>query len=220
MPEKKPASQTSKPADHAKVNDGQSAGAPGKGQNNVPATGAAPNKPTVAGAAQSAPVQVGRRAPGAKEPIPFQWKLIGRSHDLIVTLFKAIEREEVEAQQARVAKDGYYTGLQILDVNAVVAQPKPKRRRSATGADAKKSNKKSADTIPKKIAEKTAKPTIVVRTKKSDSTSAKATPKVIAGKTAAEKAARPTRATSKAKKKTTTKKTTRSAKAAKSRKKA
>lgn len=66
----------------------------------------------------------GRKPLGAKEIIPFKWKLIGKSSGLFVTLFKAVEQEEVQAQFDRLQREGYYTELQIVDVNAKVEQSK------------------------------------------------------------------------------------------------
>lgn len=58
----------------------------------------------------------GRRSIGAKEVIPFAWKLVGRSDGMTLTLFKAIERDEVEAQLERSVREGYYTDLKILPI--------------------------------------------------------------------------------------------------------
>jgi len=66
----------------------------------------------------------GKRSLGVKEVIPFAWKLIGRSGDLFLTLFKAIEREDVEAQLERVRAEGYYVDLRVLEANAPIKQPK------------------------------------------------------------------------------------------------
>lgn len=65
----------------------------------------------------------GRKPLGAKEPIPFLWKLVGSSFGVALTLFKATEREEVEAQLERVHREGYYGDLRILDINEKVKQP-------------------------------------------------------------------------------------------------
>lgn len=80
----------------------------------------------VAEAAESpdAPPGVARKAMGTKEIIPFAWKLIGRSGDLMVTLFKAVERDDVQAQFDRLTAEGYYRDLQIVDVNFKIDQPK------------------------------------------------------------------------------------------------
>ena len=64
-----------------------------------------------------------RRPPGAKEVIPFVWKLVGESRGVILTLFKSVERDEVESQFERLRRDCYYADLRILDVNEKVEQP-------------------------------------------------------------------------------------------------
>lgn len=79
------------------------------------------------GAPQSGPIA--RRAPGAKEVIPFQWKLLGECRGVILTLFKAVEKDEVEAQYERLARDGYYGKLRITG-----AEEKIKQRASAKAA--------------------------------------------------------------------------------------
>ena len=48
------------------------------------------------------------RTMGVKEIIPFSWKVIGRSGDAILTLFKSIERKDSEAQHERLIAEGYY----------------------------------------------------------------------------------------------------------------
>lgn len=73
------------------------------------------------------PASSGKRPLGTKEVIPFAWKLVGLSHDVALTLFKAVERTDVEAQYERVKREGYYTDLRILDINEKVKQPKPLR---------------------------------------------------------------------------------------------
>jgi len=65
----------------------------------------------------------GKRALGVKEPIIFKWKLIGTSNGMALTLFKAVEREDVDAQFERIQREGYYTDLKILDAEAKVEQP-------------------------------------------------------------------------------------------------
>lgn len=71
-----------------------------------------------------APPGVARKSMGTKEIIPFAWKLIGRSGELMVTLFKAVERDDVQAQFDRLTAEGYYRDLQIVDVNFKIDQPK------------------------------------------------------------------------------------------------
>jgi len=83
-----------------------------------------------------------RRQLGVKEPIVFKWKLVGTSGDVILTLFKAVEREEVEAQLDRVRKDGYYTDLRILENDVKIVQPKPQKVKAA------RSVKKAVDESP------------------------------------------------------------------------
>lgn len=82
-------------------------------------------EPTGVGIPASAPggPVPGRKSLGVKEPIVFKWKVIGRSGPMFVTLFKSVEREEVEAQLERLTRDGYYTNLQILEASAKVEQP-------------------------------------------------------------------------------------------------
>lgn len=78
--------------------------------------------PTVLAAPSSGPA-AGKRALGVKEPINFKWKLVGTSHNMTLTLFKAVERDDVEAQYARTQKEGYYTDLKIIEADARVEQP-------------------------------------------------------------------------------------------------
>lgn len=79
----------------------------------------------------------GRKSLGVKEPIVFKWKVIGRSGSTFVTLFKSVEREEVEAQLERLTRDGYYTNLQILEASAKVEQPpQPKEAKKAKAKEA------------------------------------------------------------------------------------
>jgi hypothetical protein len=76
-----------------------------------------------------------KRAIGPKEAPPFKWKLIGHANSMALTLFKAAERDDVEAQFERIRKEGYYTNLQILDVNTKVEQPpQPKSAKKAARA--------------------------------------------------------------------------------------
>ncbi len=91
-----------------------------------------------------------RRQLGVKEPIVFKWKLVGTSEDVILTLFKAVEREEVEAQLDRVRKDGYYTDLRILENDVKIVQPKPHKAKAA------RSPKRAAAGTPTAVTGKTA----------------------------------------------------------------
>ncbi len=74
-------------------------------------------------AEERAPASHARKPAGAKEVIPFQWKLIGEAHGVALTLFKAIERADVEAQLERVNREGYYRNLRILELAEKVKQP-------------------------------------------------------------------------------------------------
>jgi len=89
------------------------------------------------------PAPTGKRPLGTKEVIPFEWKLIGISQNIALTLFKAVDRADVEAQYERVKREGYYTDLLIVDINEKVKQPKPvkdtaRRRARKTAGAAKK----------------------------------------------------------------------------------
>lgn len=68
------------------------------------------------------PKAPGRKSIGVKEVIPFAWKLVGRSDGMMLTLFKAVERDEVDAQFERLTAEGYYKDLQIHPI----APPPPK----------------------------------------------------------------------------------------------
>jgi hypothetical protein len=72
---------------------------------------------------EAAPPSV-KRSIGAKEPIIFKWKLLGTSDGVILTLFKAVEREEIEAHLERVTKEGIYTDLRIVEAGEKVVQTK------------------------------------------------------------------------------------------------
>ncbi len=75
-------------------------------------------------AAQTQPaVPIRRKAPGAKEVPAFEWKLVGEANKLALTLFKAVEREDVEAQRARVDREGYYKNLRIMGIDEKIIQP-------------------------------------------------------------------------------------------------
>lgn len=89
------------------------------------------NKPqtaTLKGAKAIDAIPAGKKSLGQKEVIPFEWKLIGDAEGYSLTLFKAIEREEVEAQYERVQKEGYYKNLKILTNDEKVAQTKTAKK--------------------------------------------------------------------------------------------
>jgi hypothetical protein len=97
-----------------------------------------------------------RRQLGSKEPIVFKWKLLGTSGDYILTLFKAVEREDVEAQLERVRKDGYYADLRIVENDYKIVQPKRPEPKATKAAKAKKAPKKAAAKAKKSPAKKAA----------------------------------------------------------------
>lgn len=123
---------------------------------------------------------------GVKEVIPFKWKLVGTAHHATLTLFKAVEREDVEAQLERVSKEGYYTDLRILEKDAKVVQPKqppkppePKAAKPArTSAPSPKSTKAKAKAPPaSKPATKKAAPAAKAKTQSKPKKSEKPTKK-------------------------------------------
>lgn len=83
-------------------------------------------QPVAAGAADKSKAPMtptsGRKQPGVKEVIPFEWKLVGTTDGLVVTLFKAVERSEVEAQLERLGTEGRYDDLRILKIEESVSQ--------------------------------------------------------------------------------------------------
>ena len=96
-------------------------------------------------------VSTGKRPLGTKEVIPFQWKLVGVSDGIALTLFKAVEREDVEAQLERSEREGYYTDLRILDIDEKVVQPKPpKPPKAAVRRRAKKARRPPAKAAKQK----------------------------------------------------------------------
>ena len=100
------------------------------------------------------PASTGKRPLGTKEVIPFEWKLVGVAQGFALTLFKAVDLADVEAQLERVKREGYYTDLRILGIDEKVKQPKPikppkeatTRRKSKTAKAAKRAPAKKAKT--------------------------------------------------------------------------
>jgi len=86
-----------------------------------PAGGSEAAKPAATGATPSPPP---RRQLGVKEPIIFKWKLLGSAGDVVLTLFKSTERDDVDAQFERVQREGYYKNLEVVEADAKVAQTK------------------------------------------------------------------------------------------------
>ncbi len=156
----------------------------------------APTAPATGGAIQQ-PI---KKPLGVKEVIPFEWKLLGESCDgYFLTLFKAIEREDVEAQQERVLRDGYYTNLRILPADELVKQPKLEKERAIAAKVAKKKEeaekKIAAQLAKKKAAEKEAEKKRKAANKAA--AKAKTKPKVEASKVAKKKTKAKTKAAAK-----------------------
>ncbi len=100
------------------------ADAPKAAPTTVAASANASGTPNGAPGQQTGTQPVVKRPLGAKEIIPFEWKLLAKSGGLVLTLFKAIEREDVEAQLERVRREGYYTNLRIAGADEKVKQTK------------------------------------------------------------------------------------------------
>ena len=163
----------------------------------------------------TASAPAGRKPPGSKDVPAFEWKLMGESHGVELTLFKAVERAEVEAQLERVRRESYYRNLRILDAKEKVAQPAgakartmgikdapakttSKARPSASRAKKAKSATKSRSVVKVSSPTKTAKPAKRAKATKAGKSARKAkvtketkTPK----ETRRPKAARTTKAT-------------------------
>lgn len=119
----------------------------------------------------AAPVAPVRKPLGTKEVIPFAWKVIGVSGEMVLTLFKSIEKEDSEAHLARLEKDGAYKNLRLVEADFKIVQPKSVRAVLAA-------NEKKAKTIvtPKKGKKKKARETtatIKLVTKKTTTSSTK-----------------------------------------------
>lgn len=178
------------PSGEANADKGQSKGAVNAKTTETP-TPAAP-KPAV------------RRGPSAKEVIPFKWKLVGDAQGMILTLFKAVEREEVEAQFERIRREGYYADLRILDADEKIKQ-------SAATKSVLMRAREGKPKTPKKMAKVRGKPARALKAEK-------AAPPSQAAKTVARAlTSKPTKPTKTAKAAETTKaaKTAKTAKAAK-----
>ena len=97
----------------------------------------------------------------AKEPPAFKWKLAGYVDGLTVTLLKAVDQAEVEAQLERLQAEGYYRDLTIYPIDAKVP-PDPmaarfaKERKAAERAAAPAKGSKSAHRPAKAPAAKAA----------------------------------------------------------------
>ena len=121
------------------------------------------------------PVAPARKPLGTKEVIPFAWKVIGLSGEMVLTLFKSIEKEDSEAHLARLGKDGAYKNLRLVEADFKIVQPKSVRAVLAA-------NVEKAKTIatPKKDKKKKARvttATIKLATKKTTTSATKKTKK-------------------------------------------
>ncbi len=158
-----------------------------------------------------------RRPLGTKEVIPFAWKVIGASGEMVLTLFKSIEREDSEAHLARLTRDGAYANLRLVEADFKIVQPKSVRavfaaneKKAKTIASAKKGKKKKA---------KATAATIILAKKKTTTSAAKKTKKTARAST--KKTVRASRTAKKKKvKKAAKKSTSRAVKAKKSAKQA
>jgi len=132
----------------------------------APASGAAEgeSEELVEAVASDEPAPAGRKALGTKEIIPFRWKVVGFTDDLVVTLFKSTEQEDAQAQLERLRQDGYYTNLQIVTIDTKIDAPKSSSSRGRHPAAAVTSRAKPAATrrLP---ASKTAAPGATSRSK-------------------------------------------------------
>jgi len=77
----------------------------------------APDEPVVKTEKEAVAPVASKKPLGVKEVIPFRWKLVGTSGGLTLTLFKAVERADVEAQYERVCNEGYYKDARILEID-------------------------------------------------------------------------------------------------------
>lgn len=162
----------------------EAGGTVGKDQAKAPASGA----PT------AAPTNV-RKPLGAKEVIPFAWKVIGLSGDMVLTLFKSIEREDSEVHLNRLDRDGAYANLRLVEADFKIVQPKSVKaafaaseKKAKSSASAKKTKKKKTKTTTESI--KLAKRKVTPSTAKASAakaSAAKKTKKVARGSTAAKK---------------------------------
>ncbi len=90
-----------------------------------------------------------KKSMSAKEPPAFKWKLAGYVDGLTVTLLKAVDQAEVEAQLERLQAEGYYRDLTVYPIDAKVP-PDPmaakfaKERKAAERAAAPAKGAKAA----------------------------------------------------------------------------
>jgi hypothetical protein len=83
------------------------------------------------------------RKPGApKEVIAFQWKVVGRSGDLNLVLFKCVERADADREYQRLLAEGYYGNLGVHPVKAAIPSNVGEDEPAKTKTSKKKSKKK------------------------------------------------------------------------------
>lgn len=180
-----------------------------------PAQAVAPGGGVATGPAAGSPRPAHSRAPGTKEVIPFGWKVVGQSGGVALILFKSIERQDAEAHYERLAAEGYYQKLAIMENNAVVRQPKgtprpvftsakfsmAKNKKTTTGSKAKASGSRmKVSASPSKApARRAALPTTKGTTKAKAKAVAKSSTKRSATKKAPTKKAATKKAVAKAK---------------------
>lgn len=147
-----------------------------------------------------------KKSLGPKEPPAFMWKLVGKSGGYVLTLFKAAEREDVEAQLQRLAREGYYQDLEILDINAEVKQSNPpappQGEKKGSDASAAKSAKRSKKAVRQPVI---ARPKVRSASSKSKAGDDTKTAKQAARKSKSTKSAKSAAKKSAGKKKTTKK---------------
>lgn|GEM_PF-2170202 len=164
-----------------------------------------------------------RKTLGTKEVIPFEWKVIGRSGEMILTLFKSVERADADAHYARLDNDGAYKDLQVVAINHKIVQSKSVKEQfvakafrdkedvGGRGGSAKKSaGRVRAKKTPKKETRITSKKTLKKTAAKSTRPTSKKAVKKAAKKTAkrSETTAKKKASTKKAATKKTVKKKT------------
>jgi hypothetical protein len=76
--------------------------------------------------------------PRQKEGPGFEWKLVGYADGLTLTLLKAVEHKDAEAQLNRLRSEGYYDGLAIYPIDAAVPPPPSSRRHKGGNAPSRK----------------------------------------------------------------------------------
>ena len=81
-----------------------------------------------------------------------------------MTLFKSIERDEVEAQYERIMRDGYYTHVEIVDIGAKIQQTKAAKAALNAQLPTKK------DAKPEKVKVSKAEPVMRIRASASATT--------------------------------------------------